>query len=161
MNLSLETAVSTFIRWTEHLLQRHRVKRNFNDGSLYDLTRLTATMLDRALGRQASLSKSTRIRKPRGKGKVHTSKADKQSLRRYETRLGRVTERAGVSVGSLYKYYSKRHDYYLAYSSGSWTKFARKWKQPAIGIRPSTGRNERWRGARWGARSSIVMRLVP
>ena len=80
VNLSLETAADTFIRWTDHLLQRHRVERNFSDGSLYDLTRLTATMLDRALDRQASLSKSTRIRKPRGKGKVHTSKADKQSL---------------------------------------------------------------------------------
>ena len=70
VNLSLETAADTFIRWTDHLLQRHRVERNFSDGSLYDLTRLTATMLDRALDRQASLSKSTRIRKPRGKGKV-------------------------------------------------------------------------------------------
>ncbi|MFW3682917.1 hypothetical protein ACOAL9_14355 [Pseudomonas aeruginosa] len=80
VNLSLETAADTFIRWTDHLLQRHRVERNFSEGSLYDLTRLTATMLDRALDRQASLSKSTRIRKPRGKGKVHTSKADKQSL---------------------------------------------------------------------------------
>ncbi|MDV5388547.1 hypothetical protein [Pseudomonas juntendi] len=80
VNLSLETAADTFIRWTDHLLQRHRVERNFSDGSLYDLTRLTATMLDRALDRQASLSKSTRIRKPRGKGKVHTSKADKQNL---------------------------------------------------------------------------------
>lgn len=80
VNLSVETAASTFIHWSEHLLQRHRIERNFSDGSLYDLTRLTATMLDRALDRQASLSKSTRIRKPRGKGKVHTSTADKQNL---------------------------------------------------------------------------------
>lgn len=80
VNLSLETVADTFIRWTEHLLHRHRVERNFSDGSLYDLTRLTATMLDRALDRKASLSKSTRIRKPRGKGKIHTSRADKQNL---------------------------------------------------------------------------------
>lgn len=78
--LSLETVADTFIRWTDYLLQRQRVERSFSEGSLYDLTRLTATMLDRALDRQASLSKSTRIRKPRGKGKVHTSKADKQNL---------------------------------------------------------------------------------
>lgn len=79
-NLSLETVADTFIRWTDHLLHRHLVERSFSEGSLYDLTRLTATILDRALDRQASLSKSTRIRKPRGKGKVHTSKAGKQSL---------------------------------------------------------------------------------
>ncbi|WP_318351656.1 hypothetical protein [Klebsiella pneumoniae] len=34
VNLSLETAADTFIRWTDHLLQRHRVERNFSDGSL-------------------------------------------------------------------------------------------------------------------------------
>lgn len=80
VSLSLETVASIFIHWSEHLLQRHRVERSISDGYLYDLTRLTATMLDRALDRQASLSKSTRIRKPRGKGKVHTSPADKQNL---------------------------------------------------------------------------------
>lgn len=78
--ISLETVADAFIRWTEYLLQRHRVEHCFSEGSLYDLFRLTATMLDRALDRQASLSKSTRIRKPRGKGKVHTSQADKQNL---------------------------------------------------------------------------------
>ncbi|ARS52872.1 MULTISPECIES: integrase [Kushneria] len=78
--LDLETVSDTFIRWTDHLLHRYRVERSFSEGTLYDLTRLTATMLDRALDRQASLSKSTRIRKPRSKGKVHTARADKQNL---------------------------------------------------------------------------------
>ncbi|WP_066568794.1 hypothetical protein [Snodgrassella sp. CFCC 13594] len=77
---SLDTAASIFIRWTDYLLQCHKSRPNFSDGSLYDLTRLTATMLDRVLNRQASLSKSTRIRKPRNKAKVQTSKADKQNL---------------------------------------------------------------------------------
>ncbi|MAG64958.1 MAG: integrase [Pseudomonadales bacterium] len=81
-SLSLETVADTFIRWTDHLIYRHRVERSFSEGALYDLTRLVATMLDRALDRQASLSKSTRIRKPRGKGKVHTAKADKQNLQK-------------------------------------------------------------------------------
>lgn len=80
VELNLDTVANTFISWTDHLLQRHRVERSFSDGTLYDLTRLTATMLDRALDRKASLSKSTRIRKPRGKGKVHMAKADKQNL---------------------------------------------------------------------------------
>ena len=80
VHFSLDTAASIFIRWTNHLLQCHKYRPNFSDGSLYDLTRLTATMLDRVLNRQASLSKSTRIRKPRNKAKVQTSKADKQNL---------------------------------------------------------------------------------
>ncbi|MBH2647846.1 site-specific integrase [Serratia ureilytica] len=79
-NLSLDTVADTFIRWTEHLLHRYRIEHSLSEGTLYDLSRLTATMLDRVLDRQASLSKSTRIRKPLGKGKVHTSKADKQDL---------------------------------------------------------------------------------
>ncbi len=79
-HLSLETVADTFIRWTDHLLHRHRVERSVSEVTLYDLTRLTATMLDRALDREASLSKSTRVRKPRRKGKVHTTKADKQNL---------------------------------------------------------------------------------
>ena len=79
-NLSFDTVGDTFIRWTEHLLHRYRVEHSLSEGTLYDLSRLIATMLDRILDRQASLSKSTRIRKPRGKGKVHMSKTDKQNL---------------------------------------------------------------------------------
>ena len=78
--LSLETAADSFVRWSESLLHRHRLDDCFSAGTLYDLSRLTATILDRALDRQASLSKSIRIRKPRGKGKVHASRADKQNL---------------------------------------------------------------------------------
>ncbi|HCI6092830.1 TPA: site-specific integrase [Klebsiella pneumoniae] len=80
VDLSLETVADTYIRWSDYLLHRHMVDRKLSEGSLYDLTRLTATMLDRVLCRQSSLSKNTRVRKPRGKGKVHTSKADKQYL---------------------------------------------------------------------------------
>lgn len=78
--ISLETVADTFIRWTDYLQHCHLVEHTLSEGTLYDLMRLMATMLDRVLGREASLSKSTRIRKPRGKGKVHTSKADKQNL---------------------------------------------------------------------------------
>jgi hypothetical protein len=79
-SLSLDTVADTFIRWTEHLLHCYQFEHSLSEGAVYELSRLTATMLDRVLDRQASLSKSTRIRKPRGKGKVHTSKADKQDL---------------------------------------------------------------------------------
>lgn len=79
-NLSFESVADTFIRWTEHLRYRHLVERSLSERSLYDLAKLTATMLDRALDRQASLSKNSRIRKPRSRGKVHSGKADKQNL---------------------------------------------------------------------------------
>ncbi|MDU5425632.1 MAG: hypothetical protein E6123_12245, partial [Clostridiales bacterium] len=78
--LSLENVADTFIHWTDFLQHRYLVERSISEATLYDLSRLMATMLDRILNRQASLSKSIRIRKPRGKGKVHTSKADKQNL---------------------------------------------------------------------------------
>ncbi len=81
-NLSIETVADTFIHWSEYLRHRHLVEKKLSEMSLYDLTRLTATMLDRVLNRQASLSKSTRVRKPRSKGKVHTSQADKQNLQK-------------------------------------------------------------------------------
>ncbi|WP_273271009.1 MULTISPECIES: hypothetical protein [unclassified Methylophaga] len=68
------------MRWTDRLLHRYRVEKNISEGYLYDVARLMATMMDRVLNRQSSLMKSTRIRKPRGKGKMHTSHVDKQSL---------------------------------------------------------------------------------
>ncbi|ELQ00315.1 site-specific integrase [Pseudomonas syringae] len=80
VDLSLQTVANTFVHWTDYLLSLHRVDRSLSDVALYDLTRLTATLLDRVLDRQVSLSKSTRVRKPRGRGKVHSTKAEKQSL---------------------------------------------------------------------------------
>ncbi len=78
--LSLDTVADSYVRWTDRLLHRYRVEKNISEGYLYDVARLMATMMDRVLNRQSSLMKSTRIRKPRGKGKMHTSHVDKQSL---------------------------------------------------------------------------------
>lgn len=78
--LSHETIEGNFVRWCDHLLHRYRVNRSISEGTLYDFTRLVATMLDRVLGRESSMIRSTRIRKPRGKGKIRTSQAEKQNL---------------------------------------------------------------------------------
>ena len=80
VDLNLETVANIFVCWSDYLRHRNLVERSISESSIYDLVRLTATILDRILDRQSSLSKSTRVRKPRGKGKVHISKADKQSL---------------------------------------------------------------------------------
>ena len=78
--LSIDTVVEAYLRWAEHLLQRHRVDGYLTALSLYDIASLTATMLDRVLGRSSTLLYSTRIRKPRGKAKMSSGCADKQSL---------------------------------------------------------------------------------
>lgn len=79
-SLSIETVAQVYLDWAEHLLQRHRVEGYLTAGSLYDTASLTATMVDRVLGRSSTLLYSTRIRKPRGKGKMRSGSADKQSL---------------------------------------------------------------------------------
>ncbi len=78
--LSLDTVEDVFIRWSDHMLHRHRIEKSLSERALYDLAKLTATLIDSALGRQSSLSKSTRIRKPRGRGKVQAGNKDKQNL---------------------------------------------------------------------------------
>ncbi|QHF43065.1 hypothetical protein PspS35_04430 [Pseudomonas sp. S35] len=66
--LSVDSVAEAYLGWAEHLLQRHRVEEYLTAGSLYDTASLTATMLDRVLGRSSTLLYSTRIRKPRGNG---------------------------------------------------------------------------------------------
>ncbi|MDM9594992.1 site-specific integrase [Pseudomonas guariconensis] len=78
--LSLDSAPDAFIRWSEHMVQCHRIRKEFSERTLYELTKLIATMLDKVLGSKASLSKRIRVRKPRGNGKVHTSHSAKQRL---------------------------------------------------------------------------------
>lgn len=80
LGLSLESISDTFLQWADHQLHRQRVERSLSQRSTYDLASLTATMFDNVLNRHASLIKDTRIRKPRGKGKLHTSPVDKQNL---------------------------------------------------------------------------------
>ena len=62
--LSIDKVAQAYLGWAEHLLHRHRVEGYLTAGSLYDTASLTATMLDRVLGRSSTLLYSTRIRKP-------------------------------------------------------------------------------------------------
>ncbi|WP_405118092.1 site-specific integrase [Pseudomonas leptonychotis] len=78
--LSIDTVEEAYLGWAEHLLQRHRVDGYLTAQSLYDNASLTATMLDRVLGRSSTILYSTRIRRPRGNGKTSNGSADKQSL---------------------------------------------------------------------------------
>lgn len=78
--LSVDSVAEAYLGWAEHLLQRHRVEEYLTAGSLYDTASLTATMLDRVLGRSSTLLYSTRIRKPRGNGRAGNGSTGKQSL---------------------------------------------------------------------------------
>lgn len=80
--LGMDTVAEAYLGWTENLLQRHRVEGYLTAQSLYDAASLVATMLDRVLGRSSTLLYSTRIRKPRGKGRMKNASADKHSLAR-------------------------------------------------------------------------------
>ncbi|VVQ17305.1 hypothetical protein PS938_04400 [Pseudomonas fluorescens] len=80
LGLSLDSISDTFLQWADHQLHRIRIERTVSERSVYDIASVTATLFDNVLNRHASLIKETRIRKPRGKGKLHTSPVDKQNL---------------------------------------------------------------------------------
>ncbi|AZD58230.1 hypothetical protein C4K18_0226 [Pseudomonas chlororaphis subsp. aurantiaca] len=80
LGLSLDSISDTFLQWADHQLHRLRIERTVSERSVYDIASVTATLFDKVLNRHASLIKETRIRKPRGKGKLHTSQVDKQNL---------------------------------------------------------------------------------
>lgn len=80
LGLSLGSISDTYLQWADFQLHRIRIERSISERSAYDMASVTATLFDKVLNRHASLIKETRIRKPRGKGKLHTSKVDKQNL---------------------------------------------------------------------------------
>ena len=80
LGLSLDSISYTFLQWADHQLHRLRVERSVSERSVYDIASVTATLFDNVLNRHASLIKETRIRKPRGKGKLYTSQVDKQNI---------------------------------------------------------------------------------
>lgn len=78
--LSLEDVASSYLRWSDYLLQSYRAGGFSNGKSIYYLARIIATLLDRALEREISLSKSTRIRKPKHDNGNLGSISEKQNL---------------------------------------------------------------------------------
>lgn len=124
--LSIDTVVEAYLGWAEHLLQRHRVDGYMTAQSLYDTASLVATMLDRVLGRSSTLLYSTRIRKPRGQGKLKNRSADKHSLTgsfsfghlltdvceslSYDATTGRLPVLVSLQSGQQKEYWCKARD---------------------------------------------------
>lgn len=78
--LSLDTVATTYIHWTDHLLNRCRMLRDISEMAIYNSAYSVANALDGVLQRRISLIGETRIRRPR-KGKAALGvEADKQNL---------------------------------------------------------------------------------
>lgn len=78
--LNLDTVVTTYIHWTDHLLNRCRVIRDMSEIGIYSSAYSVANVLDGVLQHHISLIGATRIRRPRN-GKVALGiEADKQNL---------------------------------------------------------------------------------
>lgn len=78
--LGLDAVATTYIHWTDHLLNRSRVIRDVSEGAIYQSAYCVAHALDGVLQRRISLITETRIRRPR-KGKAALGvEADKQNL---------------------------------------------------------------------------------
>lgn len=78
--LSLTDVASSFLRWCDHLVHLQRTEGSITLHAIYTKTRLVSYLLDSVLERQVSLSKSTRIRKPRSSRHVVVSRSDKQDI---------------------------------------------------------------------------------
>lgn len=78
--VSMDTVVTTFIRWADHLLHRQRVVRDLRERGVYQLAKSVAAVLDNVLDRRISVLADTRIRKPRDDLQSHGTKAGKQNL---------------------------------------------------------------------------------
>jgi len=78
--LSLETAQSAYIHWTDDLLHRQNVVKNMTQQTVYTRGRVVGQVLDQALGRPTPMIELTRLREPKRRKSVQGIKADKQNL---------------------------------------------------------------------------------
>jgi hypothetical protein len=78
--VSLDTVVTTYIRWTDHILHRQRIVQDLRERGAYQLAKSVANVLDNVLDRRTSVLADTRIRRPRSDRQTHGSTAAKQNL---------------------------------------------------------------------------------
>lgn len=78
--LSIKEVTTTYIDWTEHLLQRARVSKDLKILTAYHQARLVGQILDGVLGRAKPIIVATRLKQPPMRKTPQGSKADKQNL---------------------------------------------------------------------------------
>lgn len=78
--LSLSTAQTTYIHWTDHLVHRLTVAKTLSPNTVYTMGRVVGQILDHALGREAPMIELTRLKEPKRRKSAKGTKADKQNL---------------------------------------------------------------------------------
>ena len=78
--LDLETVSSSYLHWTDSLLQRVRVGKGLSESSAYSLGSVVGWVLDRVLERSKPILKTSRLRKPTRGIRAVGIKAETQNL---------------------------------------------------------------------------------
>lgn len=79
--LDIESVERSYLLWTDALLQRVRVGTGLGEITAYDYGSQVGWVLDRVLGRDRPIIRTTRLRKPKERGSRAVSpKTDKQNL---------------------------------------------------------------------------------
>jgi hypothetical protein len=80
ISLELSSVQTTYLHWTDHLLQRQNVERSLNQESAYTCGRIVGTILDEVLERQTPVIKLTRLKKFNRRNSAQSVESEKQSL---------------------------------------------------------------------------------
>lgn len=81
-SLNLDTVISTYLHWTDHLVNRVRANKDLSELVAYHFGKNVGAMLDVVLERGSPILMSTRLSKPPRKRTVRGVEADKQNLQK-------------------------------------------------------------------------------
>jgi hypothetical protein len=78
--INLESVKDTYLRWTDHLLHRVRIKKDLSERTSYHAGRMVGKVLDGFLERNSPIILTTRLHKPSNKKLAIGVIADKQNI---------------------------------------------------------------------------------
>ncbi len=81
-SLSIDTVLSVYVHWTDHLIHRIRTIKNLEQLSAYNYGITVGTLLDKVFERGSSILLTTRLKSPRRKKGTLSVAKDKQSLQK-------------------------------------------------------------------------------
>jgi len=80
LSMNIESVSSSYIKWTEHLLNRVRVVKDISDSVAYHYGRVAGQILDKVLERTSPILLTTHLTWPPKRKRVRGVEADKQRL---------------------------------------------------------------------------------
>lgn len=89
--VALEAIQQTYLEWTEHLLQRARVRKNLKQQTAYRYGAVVGALLDAALDRQLPMIQSSRLDRTKKNNTPTGVEVDKQNLE-WTFRFGRMLQ---------------------------------------------------------------------